>query len=286
MNESLLFLAAPFAMCLLLVGIHCYLGLHVLARGVVFVDLSLAQIASLGACASLLFAPKVIQELAPGLASEIDTKTQYFFSLAATLIASAFFAYVKRLNRVVSQEAIIGIAYAFSTGAVILVLDGLPHGTEHLKEALIGQILWVGWPEVFWTLVIYLFVGILHWIFKAQFFQSSFNDQPTPWIWDFLFYALFGVVISSSTSVAGVLVVFSSLIVPAVLGCLFFTSFRSRLMFGWAIGSVVSLIGMGLSFKLDLPVGATLVVLLTALPLAILPLYAFSQKLIIGGKTR
>ena len=264
--EAIEFLAAPFAMCLLLVGIHCYLGLHVLARGVVFVDLSLAQVASFGATLALLIDP------------EHQSNKGYFISLAATLLAAAIFAFGRRFEKQISQEALIGITYAFASAAVVLVIDRLAHSAEHLKEALVGQILWVGWPEVFRTAVIYSGVGLAHWFFRKKFMQASFTQKRVHWLWDFLFYALFGVVITSSTSIAGVLLVFSFLIVPSVMSTLFFTTLKARLIFGWVGGAFVSLLGMGLSYRLDLPVGAVLVVLFTSIPILTIPYLLFQRN--------
>lgn len=263
------FLAAPFVMCLLLVGIHCYLGLHVLARGVVFVDLSLAQVASFGATLALLIDP------------EHQSPIGYFISLGATLLAAAVFAFARRFEKQISQEALIGITYAFASAAVVLVVDRLAHGAEHLKEALVGQILWVAWPEVFRTAFIYFAVGVIHWFFRKKFIGASFEHSSAlsgpHWFWDFLFYALFGVVITSSTPIAGVLLVFSFLIVPSVMSTLFFSTLRARLIFGWIFGTLVSLSGMWLSYRLDLPVGAVLVVLFTAIPILTVP-YLLMRK--------
>jgi zinc/manganese transport system permease protein len=259
MNESLLFFMAPFAMCLLLVGIHCYLGLHVLARGVIFVDLSLAQVAAFGATVSLLWAP------------EHRTAASYLVSLGCTLLASALFASARRYEDKVPQEALIGITYAFASAAVILVIDRLSHGAEHLKEALIGQILWVSWSDVGKTAAVYAVVGLIHWIYRKQFLKNSFVHDEKSFFWDFLFYALFGVVITSSTSIAGVLLVFSFLIVPSVMSTLFFDSIGRRLAFGWTFGVVVSVIGMFLSYHFDLPVGAALVVMLTGIQILTIP---------------
>jgi zinc/manganese transport system permease protein len=246
-------------MCLLLVGIHCYLGLHVLARGVVFVDLSLAQVASFGATLALLSDP------------DHHTKTGYLISLSATFVAAAVFALARRYERKIPQEALIGITYAFASAAVVLVIDRLAHGAEHLKEALVGQILWVGWEDVEHTAIIYACVGIAHWIFRKKFIRGSFGHEREHWFWDFLFYALFGVVITSSTSIAGVLLVFSFLIVPSVMSTLFFQSLQARMIFGWISGALVSFVGMWASYVLDLPVGAVLVVLLTAIPILTVP---------------
>ncbi len=266
MSESLQFLFAPFIMCLLLVGIHCYLGLHVLARGVIFVDLSLAQVASFGATLALL------------LNAEHHSTTSYFISLSATLVAAAIFASARRFENKLPQEALIGITYAFASAAIVLVVDRLAHGAEHLKEALVGHILWVSWQDVMKTAVVYSVVGLIHWIFRKQFLRSSQESNNSHWFWDFLFYALFGIVITSSTSIAGVLLVFSFLIVPAVMSTMFCKTMSGRLAFGWSLGSIVSLIGMAVSYKYDFPVGAALVVLLTSLPILSIPVLMLRKK--------
>jgi zinc/manganese transport system permease protein len=246
---------------------HCYLGLHVLARGVVFVDLSLAQVAAFGATLALLIDP------------EHSSQTGIFISLTSTFFAAALFTVAKKVEKKVSQEALIGITYAFASAAIIIVVDQLAHGAEHLKEALVGQILWVDWEDVIKTAAIYLVVGLIHWLYRKQFLTSSFQNQNHPLFWDFLFYALFGIVITTSTPVAGVLLVFSYLIVPAVLSSLYFKSLNTKLYFGWMVSSLISLLGMWISFKWDLPVGAVLVVGLTILPIVcVIGFVLFAKK--------
>lgn len=264
--DAVQFLLAPFVMCLLLVIIHCYLGLHVLARGVVFVDLSLAQVASFGATVALLWDP------------EHESAMGYFVALGATFIAAAIFSLARRFEKKLPQEALIGITYAFASAAVVLVIDKLAHGAEHLKEALVGQILWVTWHDVLKTFIIYSAVGLIHWKFRDKFLRNSFQSEHSHWFWDFLFYALFGVVITSSTSIAGVLLVFSFLIVPAVLSSFFAQTIGKRLLFGWLLGTIISLCGMMISYKLDLPVGAVLVVLLTSLPIISVPFLFLKRR--------
>ena len=259
MGEALLFLAAPTVMCFILAGIHCYLGLHVLARGVIFVDLSLAQVAAFGATIALLFG------------YEHGTLQAYLFSLGATFLAASLFALARKREKYFSQEAIIGIVYAFGSAAVVLIVDRMAHGAEHIKELLIGQILWVTWPEVLKTSLIYSGVGLVHYIFRAQLLNASFKHaDKVSAFWDFLFYALFGVVITSSVSIVGVLQVFAYLIVPSIISTLFFKTIRGRLLFGWGLGIVLSVIGMGLSYTWDFPSGAFIVVCFTAVPIILL----------------
>ena len=253
MNDFLIFMAAPFAACLVLVGIHAYLGIHVLAREVIFVDLSLAQIAALGTTLAFL------------AGYSLESRTAYFFSLGATLLGAGVFGLTRMRHGRVSQEAIIGIVYAVSAAAGVLVIDRAPHGAEHLKHMLVGSILWVTWPEVLKTAAIYAVVGIFHWIFRKRFLTISFDEEEAArraWsirTWDFLFYASFGFVITSSVPIAGVLLVFAFLIVPAVCATLFADRVGVRLVIGWGIGFVVSALGCSLSYAADLPTGATVV---------------------------
>lgn len=257
--DAVVFLSAPFAMILIMLGIHCYLGLHVLARGVIFVDLSLAQVAALGATMALLIDPD-------GHHSFLS----YALALGFTFLASILFAAARRFEKQFPQEALIGITYALASAGVILVIDQMAHGAEHLKEALVGQILWTSWSEVLKAALIYAGVGIVHWIFRDKFLNSSFKGQDNHFFWNFLFYALFGIIITSSTPIAGVLLVFSFLIVPAVTSTFFFKTIKARLIFGWIFGGLVCLLGLWVSFLLDLPVGAALVALMTIIPISIL----------------
>lgn len=269
--EVVNFLAAPFVMCLILAGIHCYLGLHVLARGVIFVDLSLAQVAAFGATLAIFFG------------FDHQSASTYFISLGSTFCAAALFAMARRHEKLFSQEAIIGIVYALASAAVVLVVDKIAHGAEHIKDLLVGQVLWVTWFDVVKTALIYGVVSVVHYIFRKELLAASFGHgsaKKRPF-WDFLFYALFGVVITSSVSMAGVLQVFAYLIVPSVVGTLFFRTIRSRLIFGWALGFVLSFSGLVLSYYWDLPAGAFIVVCFAGLPVLLLlvsPWIKFEQK--------
>ena len=267
MLEAFRFLSAPFAMCLILAGIHCYLGLHVLARGVIFVDLSLAQVAAFGATLAIL------------LGFDHHSSAAYFVSLSCTFIAADLFALARRFEKRFSQEAVIGITYALSSAAVVLVVDHMAHGAEHIKDVLVGQVLWVTWADVAKTAAIYSVVSVVHYVFRGPLLRASFSrDDQTSGRWDFLFYALFGVVITSSVSMAGVLQVFAYLIVPALLSTLFFTSIRARLLFGWALGFVLSFVAMALSYYWDLPAGAFIVVCFAGLPVLCLLFFPLWKK--------
>lgn len=251
------FLAAPFALAILLVGIHAYLGMHVLEREVIFVDISLSQVAALGGAVSLFF---IHEGDGAGLALAL--------SLSFCLAASFALAMLRHYEKSISQEALIGMTYALASGALILVADKLPHGAEHLKEALVGNILFVTWSQVFQTFIIYAIIGIIHWVFRRQFWQASKGEKEMFW-WDFLFYFLFGIVITFSTRHAGVLVVFAILVAPAALASRFFSRSKiklaARLGLAWAVGTIGLMLSFILSYNLDLPSGATIVCTLTSL---------------------
>lgn len=265
MIDIIRFMAAPTVLVLLLVGIHAYLGLHVLAREVIFVDIGLSQVAALGAAISMFYVP------------EGEGKLAIFLSLSLCLLTALALAFLRKFEKKISQEALIGMTYALASGALILVADKLPHGSEHLKHALIGNVLFVTWSDVLETFLIYLPIGILHWIFRKQFWATS-RGQSESFIWDFFFYLLFGVVITFSTHHAGVLVVFSILVAPAALASRFFTTISQRLLSAWGIGVAGVIASLALSYFLDLPAGATIVSTLTASFFVILLLALLLEK--------
>ena len=251
--ELLSLLWIPFLMCLVLTGIHAYLGFHVLAREVVFVDIALAQIAALGATAAFL------------VGFDLDTWESYAFGLTATILGALVLALTRARERRVSQEAVIGVVYAVSSAAAVLLADRAPHGAEQVRTMLVGNLLAVRGPEVVKVAILYGVVGALHWLWRKPFFLIStdpdraFRDGWRVRLWDFAFYASFGVVVTSSVRIAGVLLVFSYLIVPALAGIVLGRTIATRLAVGWSFGTLVSVLGMVASAAFDLPTGATVV---------------------------
>ncbi len=247
-------LLPAFVASLILTGIHAYLGVHVVERGVIFVDLSLAQIAALGSTVAYL------------AGYDLHSSTAYLFSLGFTFLGAAIFALtrVHRKTRI-PQEAIIGIVYAVSAAMAILIMSKATQETEHLKEMLVGNILSVTWPELGKTAVLYALVGLFHYIFRRKFLAISMDEHAAEQsgvnvkLWDFLFYMSFGFVVTSSVAIAGVLLVFCFLIVPSVAAMLFAERLGPRLAIGWTMGALVSAAGVALSFLLDLPTGAAIV---------------------------
>jgi zinc/manganese transport system permease protein len=254
--DTLRFLAAPFVASLILAGIHAYLGVHVVERGVIFVDLSLAQIAALGS---------TVATLLPFTGQDPHGPWVYWIGLAFTFVGAAIFSTIKVRRARIPQEAIIGIAYAVASAATILAMSKATSESEHLKDMLVGNILAVSWNEVGKTAVLYAVIGAFHYRFRRQFLAISTDpkkaeaDGISVRFWDFLFYASFGFVVTSSVLIAGVLLVFCYLIVPSVAAMLYAEGIGPRLAIGWTMGTVVSALGIFLSVKLDLPTGATMV---------------------------
>src|SRR5437899_2474292 len=251
--EILPFLLAPFVASLILTGIHAYLGVHVVERGVIFVDLALAQIAALGATVAIV------------VGMDPHGRGSYWISLAFTFLGAAIFAFARSSRGHIPQEAFIGIAYAVASATAILLMSKATGETEHLKDMLVGNILAVSWPEVRRTAFLYGAIGIFHFLFRKKFLAISMNHSKAEQsgmnirFWDFLFYASFGFVVTSSVAIAGVLLVFCYLIVPSVGAMLFADRIGRRLAIGWTMGTLVSGLGVYFSVLLDLPTGAAIV---------------------------
>src|SRR5438477_7238947 len=235
------FLLPPFIASLILTGIHAYLGVHVVERGVIFVDLSLAQIAALGGAVALLLPFTSADPHGPGV---------YWVSLGFTFIGAAVFSTIRSRRARIPQEAIIGICYAVASAAAILAMSKATSESEHLKDMLVGNILAVSWGEVVKTALLYGAIGIFHFVFRHKFLAISMDPQRAEAaglsikLWDFLFYASFGFVVTSAVAIAGVLLVFCYLIVPSVAAMLYADTIGRRLAIGWSMGTIVSALGV------------------------------------------
>jgi zinc/manganese transport system permease protein len=247
----------PLLACLLLPAMLVYLGLHIVRREIIFVDLALAQVAALGTSVCLMLGHD---------AHDIHT---YFWSLGFTLLGALIFAMTRNHgSQRVPQEALIGIVYVVAAAAAILVLDRSTAGNEELKKTLVGDVLTVTWPQVWKTFVLYAVIAGVHWVFRKQFFAISFDPQRAKadgmsirW-WDFMFYALFGLVVTSFVQIGGVLLVFSYLIVPAVCAILLTSSLRMMLLVGWLVATAGGMAGLFASWHFNFPTGSAIVCLL------------------------
>ncbi len=248
----------PFVACMILVAMLSYLGLHVIAREVIFVDLSLAQMAALGSLSALLF------HVAP------ESPMTYVFALLATAIGAFLFALTRTsahgggLGRV-PQEAFIGIVYVVASAAAVLVANKVPGGGEAVEKTLVGSLLWVTWPTIKKLALAYAALGIFHYVLRRRFLTISFHPEQAEaqgWkirLWDFVFYLSFGVVITLAVPIAGVLMVFSFLVVPAVIANLFTADKRQLTIIAWSSGALASILGLWLSYTKDLPTGPLVV---------------------------
>jgi zinc/manganese transport system permease protein len=251
--EILQFLILPFLASLILTGIHAYLGVHVVERGVIFVDLALAQIAALGATIAIL------------IGMDPHGTGAYWMSLGFTFVGAGIFTFVRSRHKRIPLEAFIGITYAVASAAAIIAMSKATGETEHLKDMLVGNILAVSRHDVIKTALLYGAIGLFHFIFRKKFLAISLShgDEQQPnlnvRLWDFLFYASFGFVVTSSVAIAGVLLVFCYLVVPSVGAMLFADRIGSRLAIGWTMGTLVSALGCYFSVFFDTPTGATIV---------------------------
>lgn len=241
----------PFVAGLVLTGIHVWFGLHVLARKVVFVDLALAQVAALGLAVAILAGHAVASEAA------------YWYAFAFAIAGAVLVALVRPYEGALQQEAVIGIVYAVSAAAGVLVLDRAPQGAEHIKQLLVGTILTVTPQEVATLAALYAAIGALHLLLRRPLLQASLRPHEVTYrrllLWDALFYVSFALVVTSSVRVAGVLLVFCYLIVPAALAGLLASGFGIRLLLGWALGAALTAAGLVASWIWDLPTGPAIV---------------------------
>ncbi|HEU5169328.1 MAG TPA: iron chelate uptake ABC transporter family permease subunit [Gemmatimonadales bacterium] len=250
----------PLAACLVIVAIHSYLGLHVIAREVIFVDLSLAQMAALGSAVAIL------------AGRQPDSPAAFFYALGFTTLGAAVFAATRTEERGrVPQEAIIGIVYVVASAAAILVADRTARGGEAIKDILVGSLLWVTWPTIARLAGVYAALGLFHWVLRRRFLTISFDPATAAakgwrirW-WDFLFYVSFGIVITFSVPIAGVLLVFSFLVVPAAIAFRFSDRQAVLALISWLTGAIASASGLWLSFHYDLPTGPVIVCVFGAL---------------------
>jgi zinc/manganese transport system permease protein len=243
---------------LVLAGLHAYLGFHIVRRGVIFVDLALAQMAALGAALAL------VAHAQEGLQS-------YLMALGMTLVGAAVFAWLRGRERSVPLEAFIGIVFATAQAAVLLVLEKSPSGPEHLKETLAGSLFTVDPRHILHTAILYVVIGAAHFALRKPLFEITNDPEGAQargrklFFWDFLFYAMFGFVVTLSVQIAGVLLVFGFLVIPAVAGLMASSRTGWALVIGWAFGFLGSFLGLWGSIQFDLPAAPSILVSLTGL---------------------
>ena len=258
--DALSFLFYPFLACLLLIGIHAYFGIHILERGIIFVDLALAQFIGVGLALSFL----------------LGGERHLVLSLVFAMIGALILATSKRAAKYANIEAFIGVLYIFSVSAAILILDKSPHGLEEFKTIINGNIIWVTPAELLSTFIVYGLIGLLHVVLWKKFYALSYEGKGGFWL-EFLFFASFAVVLVKSVKMAGILQVFSFLVIPALIGRLFTRKPFKVLMIGWALGVLVSLVGITLSYKFDLPTAPVIVLSLSIIFFGFLTVQAWKM---------
>jgi zinc/manganese transport system permease protein len=267
------FMLPALVFCLILAGIHTYFGYHIVERGVIFVDLSLSQIAALGASVAVLF----------GWGEESPTLS-FLVSLAFTLAGSVLFAFLRKSQKTAPMEALIGITYAGAIAVSLLVLEKSATGTEHIKEMLVGTILTVSWHDTILMALLVFVVGAVHFFIRKKLFLISENPEKADkqglkiWWWDIVFYATFGVIVTYSVKIAGVLLVFSLLIIPAISAMISVAGRAHRVIFGWIFGLIGCMAGLEVSMRFDSAAGPSIITTLLVIMLVVGTLRLIKKK--------
>ncbi len=260
MVEAIQFLFPSFIVCITVLAILGYMGIHVLEREIIFIDIALAQIAATGSTlAFVLFRQH---------SHEKHELLSRIFAIGFTLLAAAFFSFVAKKVARISQETVIGVSYAIAAAATLFLFAVAAGGDVHMEEMFTGSILWAQWPAIILCGVVYAVVGIFHYIFRRKFIRLSTdyygaeNDGMNVMWWDFLFYASMGIVITYTVEIAGVLLTFAFLIIPSTFSAMFAQRWRSRLLIAWGIGIFVSIAGLAFSYRFDFSCGPSMVALM------------------------
>ena len=256
MFDIIAFLAAPTCIALMLGAISAHLGNHVLEREVIFVDLSIAQVAAMGFAVAMAFE------------FEHESFAGAVFATSFALLAAGFFAAIRKLEGLIHSEALIGVTYATASAATLLIVSSLGLDQDHIKNMLIGALLWSTWTDVLWAIALFAPISLVLWTFREHFHLVSTDTEAASQKglsigrWDFLFYGLFALVIAFAVQLAGVLLVFTYLVVPASIGRIISRDPTRRYLWALTISTTLTVVGLFVSFRLDLPEGATIVVLL------------------------
>jgi zinc/manganese transport system permease protein len=262
MFTAIEFMLAPFVVCLLLIGINVYFGIHVIKREIIFIDIALAQIAALGGTVA-----GILHDLLPGHAGHSHDEHNlmwYLFAIGFTTLAALMFSVLKSKKLPIPLESLIGIAYAVAATGAVIILDKAAGGDVHVHEMVAGSILWVNWHQITVLLIVFGLIGLFHFLYRKTFFAltDSYNNETKnnfSFWWDFLFYATFGIAVVFSVQVGGILTVFAFLIIPASISALFSGNWRNRILLGWGIGTLVTICGLYLSWKMDVPSSPTVI---------------------------
>ncbi len=272
MIESLIFLAPPIAACVLLAGMLSYFGNHIISRGIIFIDIAVAQIAALGTMIGLL------------LGFSVDSSTVQIISYVFTLIIISVFALTKFEKQTIPQEAIIGIIYCLGLGMALFFAEKIPGGSNFITKTITGNILWVTWKQVISFFIIFVIIGLLHIPLSKSFISISDSREKSPFsmrkvrLYELIFYITFGIVIVKAVPIGGIFLVFILLIAPSAIATLFANKWKNRFFLSWIIGIVGSMVGMFLSYNLNISNGPAIVCLLGIFAFILAFVKLFIQK--------
>ncbi|MCP4723991.1 MAG: metal ABC transporter permease [bacterium] len=256
MLETITFLAAPIAGCIVMAGILSYFGNHILTRGLIFIDIALAQIAALGTMIGLL------------MGFTEDTISVEMVSLLFTMIIITIFALTKFEKQVIPQEAIIGIIYGLGLGLAWLIAEKIPGGSNFLTKTITGNILWITWGKVLAFFILFLLIAFIHYFFRKPFIRISESRKNLPYsikkvrIYELIFYLTFSIVVVRTVPVGGIFLVFTLLIAPTAIATLFTQKWINRFIWSWIIGIAGSLAGVFVSYNMNISNGPAIVCLL------------------------
>lgn len=265
MIETVSFLSIQIVLLFVVTSVHTYLGLHVIRRGIVFSDLSLDQLAAFGVIVGI------------GLGIQGGSTWSYAVSFIAVLIGSILLAYVKPKNKDIPHEAVIGIIYGLALVASIMVADKISGGMAYVTQTLAGVMLWVNWPLVLVTVIVYVVLSVFHYKFREKFISITERkvSLPNENFWDLLFFISLGIITVLIVPIAGVLLAYGFLMIPAAIASLFTKEWGKALRIGWGVGFIASMVGLFSSYSLDLPYGPTLVLTLGVFFMGALALRCF-----------
>jgi len=249
-------LALPFLLCVALLAIFSYVGIHVLKREVIFIDIALAQFAAVGA---------IIAHMA--FHAHVGSVMSFVASYALVLAVGGLYALARRWIDQLPVEAVIGVSYAVAAAGALFLVGVAPGGHIHVQQMLAGSILWVTWNDVLVCVGAFSLAGLLFWLFReplgavSEDYEGAVRSGVRVVFWDFIFYALCGLVITLAVRVAGVVLVFSFLIIPATISAVFSSGWGARLLIAWGAGAVASLLGLLFAYKFDFSVGSSVAAL-------------------------
>ena len=266
MTTAINFMFAPFIVCLLLIGINIYFGIHVIKREIIFIDIALAQIAAFGTIVATVF--HIFDPHQNGHSHHAHSHEEYFFAIGFTTLAAAVFTVLKSKKLPIPLESLIGIAYAVSATGAVILLDKAAGGDVHVHDMVAGSILWVSWHQIIEIFIVFSLVGLFHFIFRKKFIglTDSYNENGEnsnySFLWDVIFYTTFGITVVHSVRVGGILIIFAFLIIPASISALFTDKWLSRILLGWGLGTLVAACGLYLSWIKDIPSAPTVILFL------------------------